>query len=427
MSLQERRWNIEQCNRCHQCKATPTVRSKQFAPICPAIEYGQFHAYSGGGKLISAYALSEGRLPYSKENLDSITTCSMCGACDTACRTFLGDLVTPMETIYELRARLFDDGQVPAAQRAMLDSIEQRGNPYGKPREQRVRWAKGLNMIDATRQQVDVLLHVGCSQAFDEAQWPGLIWLAQTMSGQGVSFGTLGAAEPHAGGLAYDLGHRALARRCAEETLRLLRASGAHTVVTTDAESIAAFRNVYARLGLRLDPVRVLHVTEYLEQLEGVQAPRQAPAARQDVVTYHDPCRLGRLAEPFVPWQGEWKLVLNGLRVAQPPIPERNGHGGVYDAPRRLLQSVPGTTLVEMERRREFSYCCGAGAGGKEAHPEFADQAAQHRLDEAAATGASTVVSSCASCVRHLGAVARRHRPGMRVVSLIDYLKNASA
>lgn len=425
MSLQEQRWSIEQCNRCHQCKATPTVRSKAFSALCPAIEHGQFHAYSGGGKLISAYALSEGRLPYSKDNLESITTCSMCGACDTACRTFLGDLVRPMETIYELRAKLFEDGQTQAPHQALLDNIERHGNPQGHPRERRTLWAQGLNLVDATRQPVDVLLHVGCSTAFDEAHWPGLVWLAKALQRRGLSFGTLGAAEPHAGGLAYDLGHQALARRCAEETLRLVRASGAHTVVTADAESLAAFRNVHARLGLRFDPVRVLHVTEFLEEQD--LQPQAATTGREEVVTYHDPCRLGRLAEPFVPWKGEWKIVLNGLRVAQPPIPERNGHGGVYDAPRRLLQSVAGTTLVEMERRREFSYCCGAGAGGKEAHPEFAEQAARHRLDEAAATGATTVVSSCATCVRHLGTVARQHRPGLRVVSLIDYLKNASA
>lgn len=352
MSLQERRWNIEQCNRCHQCKQGPTVKSKAFGPMCPAIEYGKFHAYSASGKLISAYALTEGRLPYTQEALDSITTCSMCGACDTACRTFNGDAVAPMDTLYELRARLFDDGRLPEVHRALLDSIEQHGNPYGKPREDRVRWADGLDLLDAVRQQVDVLLHVGCSPAFDESQWPDLVWLAQAMGRKGLSFGTLGIQEPHAGGLAYELGHQALARRCAEETLRRVRASGAHTVVTTDAESLAAFRNCYARLGLRFEPVRVLHVTEFLAET-GFPAPTRG---RGEVVTYHDPCRLGRLSEPFVPWKGEWKLVMNGMRVAEPPQPPRFGLDGVYDAPRQLLQSVPGTTVIEMERHREFSY-----------------------------------------------------------------------
>jgi Fe-S oxidoreductase len=429
MSLQERRWNIEQCNRCHQCKIIPTVQSKAFSPMCPSIEYGQFHAYSGSGKLISAYALTEGRLPYTKETLESITACSMCGACDTACRASNADMVAPMDTLYELRAKLFEDGQTPPAHRAMLERIEKHGNPWGKPGESRTSWAKGLGLVDATRQPVDVLLHVGCGSAFDEAQWPGLVWLAQTFKRQGLSFGTLGAQEPHAGGLAYDLGHQALARRCADETLQRVRASGAHTVVTVDAESLAAFRNVYPRLGVRFDPVRLVHITEFLEEtvVHTAEPSGASGTGAGNIVTYHDPCRLGRLSEPYEPWQGEWKNVMNGLRVAEPPTPARFGLGGVYDAPRRLLQSVPGTRLVEMERRREFSYCCGAGAGGQEAHPEFAEQAARHRLDEAAATGATTVVSSCASCVRHLGRVARQHRPALRVISLIDHLKNASA
>src|ERR1044072_6969210 len=107
MSLQDRRWNTEQCNRCHQCKDTPTPTSKRFTPICPAIEYGEFHAYSGSGKIITAYALDTGRAEYTQQTLDTITTCSMCGACDTACQFILGDMVGPIDTIYELRAKMF--------------------------------------------------------------------------------------------------------------------------------------------------------------------------------------------------------------------------------------------------------------------------------------------------------------------------------
>lgn len=426
MSLEKQRWNIEQCNRCHQCKASPVQTSKKFAPLCPSIEYGQFHAYSASGKIITAYALMNGRADYTGEVMDSITACTMCGACDTACRFNLGDLVQPLEGIYALREKMFVEGKVPAEQRKLLDNIASHGNVHGRSRADRILWAKGLELVDATKTRVDVLLHVGCANAFDESQWAGLKGVANALKRAGLSFGTLGEKEIHAGSLAFELGHRQLALRCAEETARLVRASGAGLLVTCDAESIAAFRNFYPRMGVPLDPVRVLHITEYLAELAG-EGRWKASTANEEVVTYHDPCRLGRLSEPYEPWEGKWTTVMKGVRVAVPPQPHRFGLGGVYDAPRELLKAAPGTKLIEMERKREFSYCCGAGGGGKEANPDFAEQAALHRLEEAVATGATTLVSSCGTCTHHLGSVAEKHGVGIRVTDLVGYLTKAQA
>lgn len=428
MTLEKQRWNIEQCNRCHQCKANPRLTSKQFAPLCPSIEYGQFHSYSASGKIITAYALMNGRADYTEEVMDSITACTLCGACDTACQFILGDLVQPLDGIYELRAKMFAEGKVPAAQRKLLDNIASHGNPDGRPASERTDWAKGLNLVDATSAKVDVLLHIGSANAFDKRQWPGLIGIAAALTATGVVVGTLGDKEPDAGALAFELGHRDLAKACADETVRLVRASGAALLVTCDASAIAAFRNFYVRMGVTLDPVRVLHVTEYLGELAAEGKWRaSAPASEEEVVTYHDPCRLGRLSEPYEPWEGEWTTVMNGMRIAAPPRPHRFGLGGVYDAPRELLKAVPGTRLVEMERTREFAYCCGAGGGGKEAHPDFAEKAALHRLEEAAATGATTLVSSCGTCTRHLGAIAEKHGLGIRVTDLAGYVTKAQA
>ena len=425
MTLASRQWNTEQCNRCHQCKFVPTPRSKKFSAACPAIKYGSFHAYSCSGKIISAYALEKGRLIYTKEAIDSITTCSLCGVCDTACRSNHGDLVAPIDTLYELRARLYVDGQIPEGHKRLLSNIESFGNPYAKPAEQRHQWALGLNLKNASQESVKVLLHIGCSNAFEPQRWPGLVWIAQQLRQADIDFGTLGVAEPHAGGLAFDLGHQALAHKLAEHTQRLIRSSGAHTLVTMDAQALAAFRNIYPRLGVTLDTVRIMHITEFFKEFGLPQTAKHYTGAEQ-LVTYHDPCRLGRLSEPYTAWEGTWKLVMNGMRVSEPPQPHRFGLGGVYDQPRKLIRSVPGTRLVEMERVREFSYCCGAGAGGYEAHPEFAIQAAQDRLEEACSSGAKTLITSCAGCAEHLGKVAEQSRFAIRVVHLLDYLKDSA-
>ena len=70
------------------------------------------------------------------------------------------------------------------------------------------------------------------------------------------------------------------------------------------------------------------------------------------------------------------------MRVYDPPRVLRRGRQGVYEPPRELLQSIPGVRLVEMERIREYAWCCGAGGGVRETNPEFAQWTAAERLEE---------------------------------------------
>lgn len=428
MSLEDRKWHIEQCIRCHNCKFTPIAKSQRYSAICPAIQYGEFHAYSASGKIITAYGMMTGRSDYSVETLASLTTCSMCGACDTTCNTLLERKVAPMDTLYEIRAKIVNDGKSPKQHHQLITNLVNHGNAFGKPRSERSTWAAGLSIKSASKEQVDVLLHVGCQNAYDEKQWPSLVAIVEMLEKAGVTFGILGDDECDPGGLAYELGYRDVAIRLAKESSRTIRASGANTLVTCCADSLAAFRNYHRRMGVSTD-IRIFHVTEYIEKLlaEGRLVMR---ASSDEVVTYHDPCRLGRLSEEFVPWSGQWKEIdgpINrGMAVSDPPAPKRFGLGGVYDAPRNLLRKVSGVRFVEMERVREFSYCCGAGGGGKEAHPEFAEKAAMDRLDEACSTGATTLVTACAGCVRHLRETARNHATKIEVKGLIEFIMDSS-
>ena len=118
-------------------------------------------------------------------------------------------------------------------------------------------------------------------------------------------------------------------------------------------------------------------------------------------VTWHDPCHLGRQGEPYVPWEGEEKKVLGQVLTWDPPKPRDNGAKGVYDQPRELLRAIPGVELVEMERIREYSWCCGAGGGCREAMPEYSAWTAGERITEAAATGAEALVTACGWCERN--------------------------
>jgi Fe-S oxidoreductase len=148
---------------------------------------------------------------------------------------------------------------------------------------------------------------------------------------------------------------------------------------------------LYPRMGKEL-PCECLHITQYLERLISEGRIR----FREDVpllVTYHDPCHLGRMSEPFV---AEWE----GDKLQRPASLKRSGKRGIYDAPRNVISSIPGLKLVEMERIKEYSWCCGAGGGVLEGYPDFAAWAARERVEEAMATGAGALVTACPWCER---------------------------
>jgi Fe-S oxidoreductase len=421
MSLEERKKLISNCMRCSTCKWVPAIQSERFAHICPSAEYGKFHAYSASGMLINGYSLLEGTVPYTDAMVDSIYTCTLCGGCDVACKGNFADLVDPLDSMYALRERLASDGMVPPELKQQVQHLREVGNPLGLPPERRGAWCQGLPLSRSLSGRQGVLLHVG-DAAFDEAQWPQLRYLTELLAAAGVHFAVGGADEPDSGALAFDIGYQDVATTLARQTVAWIQAQGARHIVTCSDAAFAAFRAVYPRLGVSLDGVRVQHITEWLAEHDA----GAAAVAPEEVVTYHDACRLGRLSEPYEPWSGTWSIEFNSLPLRVPEIETRFGNGGVYDAPRQVLAAA-GVKIVEMERTREVTYCCGAGAGAETAKPDFAVQTARRRLDEAMATGAATVVTSCGQCSRHLNRVASEDGLPLRVVTLTEFLRERAS
>lgn len=163
-------------------------------------------------------------------------------------------------------------------------------------------------------------------------------------------------------------GDRESYRGLAELNVEAIRESGAETVVTTCAECYRTLRFDYPEVS-GPHPWRVVHLSEWLvEALEAGELELGAGDGAERVVTYHDPCRLGR-------------------------------HGGVFDAPRQVLRGLPGVSLVEMDRSRERALCCGTSAWLECDSTSRAIQA--ERLTSAAATEAATLVTCCPKCNIH--------------------------
>lgn len=395
MGLERYRGQMERCYRCSLCKWVPItqVKSWRFAQNCPAILRYNFHAYSGGGKIVAALGLLEGRFGITDEFVHIVYRCSLCGACDIACKIMVGERMDPREILHELRVEFFKNGRVPERHRKLVEDLREHHNPYREPKEERDAWADGMGIKDLTREKAEVLYFAGCTPSY---RLPGVARnTASILKMAGVDFGILGKSEICCGSTPYKVGDVELWKELAERNLETFNALGVKTVVTQCAGCYHMFKVAYPRVG-RMD-AEVLHISEYISRLmeEGkIRFTKEIPLK----ATWHDPCHLGRLGEPHAPWEGRETKVYGQVITTEPRKKVTYGAGGVYERPRAVLRSIPGLSLVEMERIKEYSFCCGAGGGVRAAYPDMAHFAAAERILEAKATGAEALVTSCPFC-----------------------------
>jgi Fe-S oxidoreductase len=392
VSLEDYRRDIEGCSRCSSCKWVPfnQIKSWRFAKNCPSIYRHNFHTYSGSGRMVIGLSLMEGRAELDETVADIIYRCQLCGACDSACKTYRDD-IDISEVLLELRAHCVESGELLVEHMAMIDAMKREGNTLGEPKDRRGDWAQGLDVKNVNTDTCDVLFHAGCRYSFDPDARDTARGDLQLLRAAGLDVGIAGREEACCGGRAYELGYRGEAANYADDVLNRVKSSGARTLVTACADCYSHFRYIYPKMGKEL-PVEVLHVSQVMERL--LDSGRLRFAEKLPLsVTYHDPCHLGRKGEPFT---GVWE----GDKLDRPMSLKRAGRKGIYDAPRNVLGAMPGVELVEMERIREYAWCCGAGGGVLEAFGDFAASTTVERIDEALATGAEALVTACPWCLR---------------------------
>ncbi len=420
LSFLERQDFVERCTRCSQCKFVTTPKSEKHASACPSVDFGLIHSYSASGQMIMGLGLAEGEFDYSERAIEAVSSCTMCGACDTACKINFGESVEPLDALFALRAKIVDDGQSPKGHRSMIDRLLREGNSRGRDRSKRADWAKALDNLG---DKGEVLLHVGSALSYDLNKSKTLQTVVKTLQHAQVSIAYLGVNEDSCGSKAFDLGYTKEARAFAEKFVAQVKASTANTVVTFSSDALAAYRATYPQLGLNFGSTRVLHISEYLCELiaEGkINLEKSNPAAGK-TMAYHDPCKLGRLSEVWEPHDVRLDTIMGGYHVSRDPDKVRFGNNGCYEAPRKLL-SLIGVEVAELERSHGDSYCCGAKGGVKETVPKAAILAANNRMSEMDEVETNTMVSGCGNCGSHLAAHAK---DGISVLDFLDLVAQA--
>ena len=322
------------CTRCGRC-----------VEVCPPARVGE--PFSPRAMVLGA--------PERATFGDAVWRCTTCGACLDACPIH----IAPMLVVLERRREQLEAGtQVPAPLTQALEYLYKYKNPWVRSRKKRASWAAGPDVPDVPdARSAKATYFVGCSTGIDTRASGLAKALSKVLRGAGVDFGTLGNKEPCCGDIARRVGEVGLVEEQTAETREEL--AGQDPILTSSPHCWYAMSQ---------SGIAAQHYTQFLDDLR--QKGTLAPKTRLDkVVTYHDPCYLGR-------------------------------HGGVYDEPRRVIGTIPGVELREMPRSREHSLCCGAGGGRMwQQDLDGATKMSEVRVREAAETGAEILVTACPLCL----------------------------
>lgn len=406
MALQEMMMELSSCPKCNICKWIPIEKYKRVETqaCCPSLEQYQFHAFSAAGKQHMSIGIVEGKIPVDEKLADVVYKCHFCGACEFSCKAYRKDMDLS-DTFDELRKLCAENGLLPATHKEMMDNLANTGDCQG--RTEKIKWTDDADVkLLSAGQTADTYVFAGNEALYNEAEAKKVAAVANLLMNKGMDLITAGTDEANSGYEAFVFGDIEAAKKCAEEVKAQIEASGAKTVIVMDAHSFGVMRNYYPKYGVDLG-VEIKHITEVLaDMIEAGQITFTKEFAKK--VTYHDPCYLGRRSDPYKP-------PFPGPKDMRPAAASRTGELGIYDAPRAMINAVPGVELVEMDRIKGYAWCCGGGAGVAEAYPELKDSTAKARMEEALLTDADILVTACGKCQHILSEAG-----GMQVMDIID-------
>ncbi|MEU5243124.1 (Fe-S)-binding protein, partial [Streptomyces asoensis] len=402
-----------ECGRCQsQCPAWNTGK-----PLSPKLLIMSLrdHAHAkapyllaGGGKTmegeekasaeqlasVPAAALAEAARPligtaeeHGVIDPDVLWSCTTCGACVEQCPV---DIEHVDHIVDMRRYQVMIESAFPSEAGTMLKNLEKKGNPWGLAKKQRLEWLKevdfdipvvGRDIEDLT--EVEYLYWVGCAGSLEDRAKKTTKAFAELLHIAGVPFAIMGGDEKCTGDSARRLGNEPLFQELGMDNVAALntafgeeldedgkvtpesaRPKSAKKIVATCPHCLNTLANEYPQLG---GDYEVIHHTQLLQHLidEGKLLP-VTPV--EGLITYHDPCYLGR-------------------------------HNKVYTPPREIIASVPGLRNEEMHRHKERGFCCGAGGARMWMEERIGKRINNERVDEALSLNPDIVSTACPFCL----------------------------
>lgn len=313
---------------------------------------------------------------------DVLWSCTTCGACVEQCPVDIEHI----DHIVDMRRyQVMIESAFPSEAGTMLKNLEKKGNPWGLAKKQRLEWTKevdfeipvvGRDLEDLG--EVDYLYWVGCAGALEDRAKKTTKAFAELLHMAGVKFAIMGGDEKCTGDSARRLGNEPLFQELGIENVAALnmafgeddedestkKPKSAKKIVATCPHCLNTLGNEYPQLG---GDYEVIHHTQLLQHLidEGKLIP-VTPV--EGLITYHDPCYLGR-------------------------------HNKIYSPPREIMSAVPGLRQQEMHRHKERGFCCGAGGARMWMEERIGKRINNERVDEALSLNPDIVSTACPFCL----------------------------
>jgi len=335
--------NIDKCFQCGTCTSQCRV-----AEIVPAFNPRMLHNYVKIGL---------------EDELLETFKCVLCARCKELCPRG----VDTRSLRIAIRQHMVSRQKHPQNLNLMKDAIAAKQNVANFPNIDRAMWAEFLDDPPDDlyiRDKAEVIYFVGCMASFSPAvqSIPGTF--VTFLDKVGVDFTIMGEEEWCCGYPLIVAGMGAAIDPLKEHNLKKIKEIGAKTMVFSCPSCYHTFKHEYQEA-----EVEMLHHTEFINQL--IDEGKVKLSATKKRVTFHDPCDLGR-------------------------------NSSVYQAPRKIIASIPDIEFVEMKHNQEYALCCGGGGDLEIVEAELPVKIGKKVIEQAEEVKAEALITACQQCKRTL-------------------------
>jgi Fe-S oxidoreductase/nitrate reductase gamma subunit len=299
---------------------------------------------------------------------EELWACTLCNACAQECPININQ---PALIVGMRRYLVMEESAAPGELNSIFSNIENNGAPWQFSQEDRMLWAENSEvpvMADllAKGEKPEYLLWVGSAGAFDDRYKHVSRAFVKVLDSLDTSYAVLGVEESSSGDVARRAGNEMLFQMQAIMNIEIFEGYEVKKILTCDPHAYNTFKNEYPELGGNYE---VIHHTQFLrDRIEDGRLNLPGDALKGKLITFHDPCYLGRANKE-------------------------------YKAPRQVLDAVPATKK-EMGRQMSYALCCGAGGGQMFKEAEKGEKEVFiERTEEALRTGADIIATACPYCM----------------------------